>query len=236
MGAIASKIINGVIGTVVVGVFAHAIYKNVRKSKFWSAFMGPEQKDPYEMMNEVAKKAARKAADDAAANEAAAKVATKVPKKGCKEQMDCSVCSEIKCAHCKGHGIHQKTNQMCLHCKGHGSKPKVSATPKTKAPTSGKDVPKAQGYKGKSEFYIEGYDKMSPEEKRAAKQAKWNEIQAANARKSPRHSKASSAVSSTNSQTLCDETVSSGSGKWANIEVPPSWGEQVFDEEREAAL
>jgi hypothetical protein len=56
-------------------------------------------------------------------------------------------------------------------------KPQPKSVPTGKPPH--KKQPAAAGYAGKPDFYIEGYDKMTPDQKRAAKQAKWDAVQAA---------------------------------------------------------
>ena len=82
---------------------------------------------------------------------------------------------------------HIPADQRCTHCRGTGLKKaparSTGAAPKKSGPQQ-KTKPKKQGptgYAGKPEFFIEGFDKMTPDQKRAAKQAKWNEVQAARA-------------------------------------------------------
>ncbi len=81
------------------------------------------------------------------------------------------VADEMKCPHCRGSGIKKPPTG-----EASTTKPQKKAVPhkKPQAPA---------GYAGKPEFYIEGYDKMTPDQKRAAKQAKWNAVQAARAAK-----------------------------------------------------
>ncbi len=187
------------------GAFISAIFKPIGNfaSAFWLALIGPKPAapDPIQMMNEVARKAAEeatkataeavtKAAEEAtkATAEAVTKAAEEAMKKASKEAVKAA--PKDQCTHCKGTGINQKlVDQTCPHCKGKGRKPMARpAGTKTKGGAGGslgkaQDNEKPQGYQGKSEFFIEGYDKMTPEQKRAAKQAKWDEIQASKARK-----------------------------------------------------
>jgi hypothetical protein len=201
------------------GAFISTIFKPIGNfaSAFWTALIGPKPvvPDPIQMMNEVARKAAEEATKATA--EAVAKAAEEVTKKAAEEVMKKATKEAVKaapkdqCTHCKGTGINQKKDdQNCPHCKGKGRKPKPQMTrpegTKTKG-GAGSGAEKSQGYQGKSEFYIEGYDKMTPEQKRAAKQAKWDEIQASKARKA-----------------------------LPVMDVSTSWGDQVFDERQGAAL
>ncbi len=196
------------------GAFISAIFKPIGNfaSAFWTALIGPKPvaPDPIQMMNEVARKAAEEATKATA--EAVAKAAEEAMKKASKEAVKAA--PKDQCTHCKGTGINQKlVDQTCPHCKGKGRKPLVRpAVSKTKGGAGGslgkaQDNEKPQGYQGKAEFFIEGYDKMTPEQKRAAKQAKWDEIQASKARKP-----------------LDVQPIST------------SWSEQVFEEKKAAAL
>ncbi len=195
------------------GAFISAIFKPIGNfaSAFWTALIGPKPvaPDPIQMMNEVARKAAEEATKATA--EAVAKAAEEAMKKATKEAAKAA--PNDQCTHCKGTGINQKKeDQDCPHCKGKGRKPKpqmaghVGTKAKSGATTKGPQGG-SQGYQGKSEFFIEGYDKMTPEQKRAAKQAKWDEIQANKARKA-----------------------------LPVMDVSTSWGDQVFDERQGAAL
>jgi hypothetical protein len=83
--------------------------------------------------------------------------------------------------------VHEVPDEMkCTHCRGTGIKKTPTGSPAAAKKPQHKTKPKKQGptgYAGKPEFYIEGFDKMTPDQKRAAKQAKWNEVQAARAAK-----------------------------------------------------
>ena len=187
-------------------------------SAFWTTLIGPKPvvPDPIQMMNEVARKAAEEAVKATA--EAVAKVAEEATKKAAEEAAkaaeevtqcpkDIAKASKDQCTHCKGTGISQKKgDQNCPHCKGKGRKPVQKTVQKPVQKPVRKDE-KIQGYQGKSEFFIEGYDKMTTEQKRAAKQAKWDESQASKAPKT-----------------------------MPVINISTSWGDQVFDERQGAAI
>ncbi len=87
------------------------------------------------------------------------------------------VADEMKCPHCRGSGIKKApaAGPVAPLLSVPPTQPKSAPTGKPPH----KKQPAAAGYAGKPDFYIEGYDKMTPDQKRAAKQAKWDAVQAA---------------------------------------------------------
>jgi len=173
-------------------------------SNLWLALLGkPVAKDPYSVMNKVVREATKgKAVEKAAPTSAPA------------------VKERDQCTHCRGTGFN-KEDHRCPHCKGTGQKPKPQSAAKSRdgdsgSVTSEKKKKDAQGYKGKSEFYIEGYEKMSKEEKKAAKQALWDRKHAAKKSATPQR----------------DGFSSNGvSGDWGNEIFPDTNPETDVEEE-----